>query len=1044
MTRTVGNGHLAFLKCVRTKPKQGDIHLIKLTVLEEIIEEYIERFVPAMLEFNYHLTLVKGGPDYPHLSEQSHFAHIVNGVFGFVELAKFIITREIRLPGLDETTMRKAIALFSIHEVHKATDYKKIDQTEFSIPLERLRREYNNLGLNEFVEVDEFLMRQANLHKRSYRHGDRLLSDDNDSSLIYLLTRIADNFASVKSPSEAKSSLNGYLKDLGPAFSPKRVQLYYHEIRDVRGVLTNTLHYAVAKELSEQFDLFPLLYFATGTLYIGPGQLESFDHTQFQERITQTALHTLEKFGQDSDAAIRVGQRARYFDFEKFVYSFASVPKLLGLVQEDSVSAKIKVQDIDKDFSGLLEKKGLPEGWDAETVESKLAVSTDVSKSFKEHWARARRYLFYVDKIIRELDPEIEPIDWFLAHFPMTDVAATNLREVGTLWAKGGPGKYVTPIAYHFLLGGDFVNRTAEALEAKDVIGLLHKRMLTAMESIDTRLGRQVTVSALGFQADLITYLKESLLLSWDPQTLLPDDGLEAYTKPKNKNPSTQFCSLCGRSNEYVQEIRTGILDDFAQIFSNRMLPVNKVQGNKCWCPICHLEFIFRKLTGLGLPSGAHYKNSYHIFLYVLPTFSFTPEHSRLFRPFLKVFQEPTGLPVRDYKEWGLPRHWLEKRQLDPEWIDQVLNVFEKQSAKIQEWGGQRFVGERMEVSHTTRQPHYYLIKWAKAARDTERDDSRIATRTEAWSKAIFAAAVIVGLTSCKVYVTERPYLPISDPSELKATIHLDSPPPPIRGLLGGKTDNISLYGRELGNVSGLERVLDLSAALWTVTADVHAPNRNTKDKYIAERLGTLNVNELAGAHFYKEFSRLNDGATPYKNVAVACQVLLETQGGQLMNLVQEIGEAAIAVRLPYYDSGRGKVHSYEMAFREAVNALRKSMPLIPELRKTALTGQKPSTQAIAELKDLASGTLLKTMERQQNRQARKASINPWRGNYLSQTTRALIDILVDQVYLERAGGSFARFLQMENSLADGVYYYTDTNLSALREQYKQQFEKED
>ena len=142
--------------------------------LEEIIEEYVDQFVPAMLKLNYHLTLVKGGPDYPHLSEQSHFAHIINGVFGFVELVKFIIARQIILPGLDDITVRKAMALFSIHEVHKASDYEKIDQTEFSIPLERLRQEYNSLGLSEFAEVDEFLMRQANLHKRSYRQGDRL------------------------------------------------------------------------------------------------------------------------------------------------------------------------------------------------------------------------------------------------------------------------------------------------------------------------------------------------------------------------------------------------------------------------------------------------------------------------------------------------------------------------------------------------------------------------------------------------------------------------------------------------------------------------------------------------------------------------------------------------------------------------------------------------------------------------------------------------------------------------------------------------------
>jgi len=32
----------------------------------------------------------------------------------------------------------------------------------------------------------------------------------------------------------------------------------------------------------------------------------------------------------------------------------------------------------------------------------------------------------------------------------------------------------------------------------------------------------------------------------------------------------------------------------------------------------------------------------------------------------------------------------------------------------------------------------------------------------------------------------------------------------------------------------------------------------------------------------------------------------------------------------------------------------------------------------------------------------------------------------VDEVFMERANGSFARFLRLENGLADGVYYCTD------------------
>jgi hypothetical protein len=49
------------------------------------------------------------------------------------------------------------------------------------------------------------------------------------------------------------------------------------------------------------------------------------------------------------------------------------------------------------------------------------------------------------------------------------------------------------------------------------------------------------------------------------------------------------------------------------------------------------------------------------------------------------------------------------------------------------------------------------------------------------------------------------------------------------------------------------------------------------------------------------------------------------------------------------------------------------------------------------------------------------------------------MDILIDDLYLSRAGGSFARFVRLENSLADGIYYYTDRNLSRLWSEYQQQ-----
>lgn len=1024
--------------------------MIATQSIETILTEYIKRFIPAMLRWQYHLTLVKGGPDYPHLPEQSHFAHIINGVFGLSQLVKFLVDRNVRVHDLDEEMFRKALALFTVHEVHKDEDVPLLGSSQFSIPLERLREEYERLGLDAFAEVDEHLMRAANVHKRSSKHGDLLLSGDPKASRLWLLVRLADTFASVKTPTEAVGSLKGYLADLGPAFAPKsppgKYALYYHEIKDVRGVLTNTIHQAVARHLEAELGFYPLLYFATGTLYVGPTGLCKDADDGFIPAVVDNVLRSLTHGG--GTDAVRDGLRRQKFDFERYVYAFATVETLLEVIRDETIASKpnasVAIQEID---NLVAKRQELTAEW-RETVEERFGIALldpKEHKTFNELWSLARRYLLYVDTLLRDLNPTDCRLEWFLRAFPVPQAAADHLREEADIWARGGVGKYVLVIAYHFLRGPGFADRAAEATPPEEVLDRLHRCALEAFHQVDTQAGRQAAVAELGLRQDLDAYLTENLYLSFAPTSQLTDDGLASYVAPKRKGHTGQVCSLCNRQSEYTQSLRAGILDDFGRVFSNRVLPATEApQGNRLWCPVCQLEFILRKVMGMGLPATAHYKNSRRIYLYLLPTHSFTPEHLRLFEPLLSPFRRVTGLPVRDYGKGdpGLPRYWLEHRTFDPDWLEDMQDVLEREAEKIASWGGRNFVGERVSLGRIQGQPHYYLITWEKAARDTESDDARIATRTEAWAKALFAASVISGLTSCKVYVTERPYLPVADPADLKATITLDGPPPALRGLLGGRTDEVSLYGREKGGRSGLEQALDLSAALWTVTADVHAPNRNTKDKHISGRLGTLNASPLAGATFYKEFSRLNDGQSPYPTLTTACEVLLEIQteiqGGELMDLVEKIAQKSLEIALPFGTTGRGKARRYELIFREGIAAMRKAQKMIPEMRKAAVGRRQPSAQSIAELKRLAAGTLLKGLERRQESKRGEILVRAW-GDELGRLVGEFIDILVDDLYLGRAGGSLARFLRLENALADGIYYYTDRNLSRLWSEYKQQ-----
>jgi hypothetical protein len=1023
--------------------------MLKLSDIERTLSDYVERFLPAMLRWDYHLTLVKGGPEYPHQPEQSHMAHIINGVFGLSQFVKFLVDRRVHVPGLDEQALRKALALFTIHEVHKGEGLELLGSSQFSIPLERLREEYEKLGLEEFADLDEHLIRAANVHKRSTKHGDLLLSADPRASRLWLLVRLADTFASVKTPAEAVNSLRGYLGDLGPAFAPKsppgKYALYYHELKDVRGVLTNTIHQAVARQLGVEMGFYPLLFFATGTLYVGPAALGQEINDDLIPAVAEKVLLSLAQSG--GGDAVRDGLRRQKFDFERYVYAVASVEALLEVIRDETVASKPDARRAMKEIDGLVAKRQeLTAEW-RETVEDRFGIvllDPKEHKTFNELWSLVWRYLLYVDTLLRDLNPAENRLEWFLQTFSIPRQVADHLRQEADIWARGGVGKYVLVVAHHFLRSPAFAKRVAEALPPEEVLERLHQRVLEAMQHVDTQAGRQAAVAELGLRQDLEDYLAEHLCLSFAAASHLVADGLASYVTPKRKGHRGRVCSLCNRHSEYVQPLRAGILDDFGRVFSNRVLPALEAPGgNRLWCPVCHLEFILRKLLGMGLPSTAHYKNSRRIFLYLLPTFSFTPEHIRLFDPVLSSFRRVTGLPVRDYgQDWGLPRYWLERRTFDPDWVEDLQDVLERETKKIAGWGGRSFVGERTSLGRISGQPHYYLITWEKAARDAEADDARIATRTEAWAKALFAAAVISGLTSCKVYVTERPYLPMVDPADLRATITLDGPPSALRGLLGGRIDEVSLYGREKEARSGLEQVLDLSAALWTVTADVHAARRSTKDKHISGRLSTLNSSPLAGATFYKEFGRLNDGQSPYPALTTACGVLLdmqaEIQGGELMDLVEKTAHKSLEIALPRFTRGRGKARRYELVFREGVAAMRKAQKLIPEMREAAIGRQPPSKQGIAELKHLAAGTLLKGLERRQKSKRGEIFVRAW-GDDLGSLVGEFVDILVDNLYLGRARGSFARFLRLENTLADGIYYYTDRNLSRLWGEYKQE-----
>jgi len=126
--------------------------------MKDILQEYIDRIIPQMFDVGYHLKLAKGGEAYEHLSEQSLFSHIINGVFGFSNLWRILDDKGI-FP-YDEEQYRKFLSLYTTHDMHK-TEEEKIGTSEFSVSLTAIEDEVSKLGLSDFADTTSFAHRAA-------------------------------------------------------------------------------------------------------------------------------------------------------------------------------------------------------------------------------------------------------------------------------------------------------------------------------------------------------------------------------------------------------------------------------------------------------------------------------------------------------------------------------------------------------------------------------------------------------------------------------------------------------------------------------------------------------------------------------------------------------------------------------------------------------------------------------------------------------------------------------------------------------------------
>ncbi|MGB9902778.1 type I-D CRISPR-associated protein Cas10d/Csc3 [Methanothrix sp.] len=191
-------------------------------------------------------------------TDQSMLNHIRNGVFFLLRFNDAL--KRLGVIALDEIGLRECIALFVVHDLHKL-DYGEMDEdgqknsmeNEFDIPEDVVKKYVEEMHLSEFapeLRDDDYYSVAVALHKSRFsRPGARTSRFMDLEPFLYLM----DTMASCSSPEEAASprALRALRDGFPQDAAEKQLNLQYHRLDDVKGILTGLLNKSIAEVLEE-------------------------------------------------------------------------------------------------------------------------------------------------------------------------------------------------------------------------------------------------------------------------------------------------------------------------------------------------------------------------------------------------------------------------------------------------------------------------------------------------------------------------------------------------------------------------------------------------------------------------------------------------------------------------------------------------------------------------------------------------------------------------------------------------------------------------
>ncbi len=838
---------------------------------DHVTREFIESMLPGMMEHYADLS-AKGGDHsrdsaydeearrkFAEKHDQSMLSHQLNGIFPTMRLLNVLENEDVGPIPFSDTERRVYILSYLMHDVDKIVKMHGVE-TGTREDIERAKdlvagqlRSCNVAAffpdfaayLEDIVYLVVNTQQMWGTHLHTYNW--RLQLKERRIAELRRLCTYSDQIAYlVTSPSailgESETrTLTTILNEL----SDDTLAFTYHQLREVRGLLTNVINNGLVNLFTQEGQragIWPYLFFSDGVVYI---QRKTLKFSLTTEQIVETVQAQLRK-----TCGATIKSQAPGFKFDNkglakhpgYYFEFLSLEDYLDLLARFTIARTANGATTDH-----LEK--------LRQMQAKGEIAADLPLDFpldKRIGILSRFFSVVFASVLGMLDKKQESLR------RQVEQEAIKHLELERYWAQALtiPGK--GGVEYRWFWLAACYLRDHPGITEYEGRGNLYEvfsstmRLLIGLAGDELRKGMPQQ-----YLYHLTRYLDSvvELPLSVRAGGALPDFAaeLERYESSKGRGRKL-ICTLCNSAYPAEEQTDNAVLFQ-PWVYKNKLsLHATKNAGGIC--SICSLEMMLRQILQKGLLrlTGGKFEALKTKYLAVYPNFFFTAETGALVQGILNQLCDINFFTVRkqlngnDITVDALLR--LDVFNAPPGEEQSTMEIVrdeddenegdEQEGDEEQEEAAAPAEG-LAERSYIKFEPTAYpglCFFGMKAGKDS--DD------TSSWAMPAFLALALPLVTNTKVVVSEMALPLFTSGHDFRETVIFDAPHPYLDRLLKEKRMR----------VNQLLRKLNVLASIYRVNLDTYADKGKPNWKYLSSIARDLNTDPLFLFSYLKKQQR--------------------------------------------------------------------------------------------------------------------------------------------------------------------------------------------